>query len=1164
MRIIKKSLVILLAVFLLFGNMPFQNLGFNRGGRQVNNLSLYDIEASAADEDIYNYVSSGGISMITGTKVTLTGAINLPSMLGGYPVAYIGAYAFENCTGITSVSFPSTLTNINDFAFYGCRALQSVAFSDNLGIIQSCAFRDCVSLVSFHMPDTVTFIGSSIFWGCSMLSDVTLSSQITTIPVNAFNACPKLSEIVIPAGVTRIGNFAFCGTALTSVIIPSAVTYIEYNAFASCTQLESVVLPPGLTEISKGLFENCSRLRSITIPSGVTLISEEAFRNCRAMTDITLNTGLLTIGKSAFTGCESLQFIEIPATVSLIGDYAFSSCYDLISVTIPQTTVTIGTDSITAGYQRTIYCNPGDVVQYAVSNNIMYQLISPVTITFDANGGTGSKTVTQNCGTRFPAVPVVVKTGYTFYAWQPEIPVVTPYVSTTYTAQWTINKYTIAFDANGGTGGTSALMPYGAVLTPPAVTKDLDIFNGWSPAVPATVPAQNTTYTAQWRPVYTYSVSNGAAVITDCDTAISGELAIPSTLGGYPVSGISDRAFEGCSDITGISIPASVTWIGEYAFYACTGLTDIAVPDDVAVIGDFAFQNCTALAKISLPKKLTDIGKGAFFNTAWFNAQPTGNVYIGNVYLVYKGLMTVNTKITVMQGTIGIADSAFSGRSGIVKMTLPDSLLSIGASAFYGCTGLPAIVIPESVHGIGKQAFENCTAMDYRCYPESYGHEYAGVNDIPHTLVAKITFDANGGTGGKTAVLACDTALTAPVVTKLNCIFRDWSPKLLETVPYVNSTTYTAQWDAAYTYTISGGEATITGISPAYAGVLTIPTVLEGCPVTTIGERAGMDCVLLTSLVLPDSIITVESGAFLGCTALLTVALCENISAFGAGAFYGCSVLTNTTLPASAEDFGENVFGGCPNLTVYCYPKTAGVEYADKNELNYILIIKVTFHLNGGTGTVPVTQTGYTGDMAVLPGQADIVKQGYHFLGWAESASASVPLSSFMMAAENQTLYAVWSKIPTLSALSGSTAIIDLQTGFIFGLEPDMTQADFENKFISISGNGRLAYTLPESGSLGTGTKVSLIDNITGITQCTYTIVIYGDVNGDGSIDGIDAGRIVDYENYVIVWAPITQAAYIKAGDLNGDGQVDGIDAGIAVDTENYIVTLNQSTGMVD
>ena len=78
----------------------------------------------------------------------------------------------------------------------------------------------------------------------------------------------------------------------------------------------------------------------------------------------------------------------------------------------------------------------------------------------------------------------------------------------------------------------------------------------------------------------------------------------------------------------------------------------------------------------------------------------------------------------------------------------------------------------------------------------------------------------------------------------------------------------------------------------------------------------------------------------------------------------------------------------------------------------------------------------------------------------------------------------------------------------------------------------------------------------------TYTIVIYGDINGDGNIDSIDAGHLADYENGFVTWDAQSDAAYLKAADLNGDGSIDSIDAGIVADAENYLSNINQSTGL--
>ena len=122
------------------------------------------------------------------------------------------------------------------------------------------------------------------------------------------------------------------------------------------------------------------------------------------------------------------------------------------------------------------------------------------TITFDTGGGSKIDPITQNYGTTIKAPTAPTKTGYTFMGWNPALPATMPAEDMTLTAQWRINRYTVTFDTDGGSTVAPITQDYGTAITAPAdPTREGYTFIGWDKAIPATMPAGDMTITAQWK-----------------------------------------------------------------------------------------------------------------------------------------------------------------------------------------------------------------------------------------------------------------------------------------------------------------------------------------------------------------------------------------------------------------------------------------------------------------------------------------------------------------------------------------------------------------------------------------------------------------------------------------------------------------------------------------
>jgi len=317
-----------------------------------------------------------------------TGALEIPATVENEGVSYIVTsipnYAFYMCSGITSVSIPNTITDINSSAFDVCSKIENfnvasdnTMYSSENGIIFN---KDKTTIVRFPegkkystytIPNGVEKIGNGAFHGCKMTS-VIIPNSVTSIGSRAFY-CSELTSITIPNSVTSIESQAFLGTNLTSITIPNSITSIGSSVFFQCDNLTSVTIPNSVTSIGSSAFQYCYNLKSITIPSSVTRIDNGAFSGCNRLTSINIPDGVTSIGESVFSGCIKLTSITIPDGVTSIGEKAFYSCKGLTSIIIPNSVTSIGKDAF-SGCNNQIF-NPYDNAYYLGTSENLYQYL---------------------------------------------------------------------------------------------------------------------------------------------------------------------------------------------------------------------------------------------------------------------------------------------------------------------------------------------------------------------------------------------------------------------------------------------------------------------------------------------------------------------------------------------------------------------------------------------------------------------------------------------------------------------------------------------------------------------------------------------------------------------------------------------------------------------
>ncbi len=290
--------------------------------------------------------------------------VKIPSRYKGKPVTKIGSRAFWDCTYLTDITIPNSITAIGDFAFSGLNG-------------------GCCSLTSINIPDSVTSIGQAAFWGCASLTSATIAYGITNIGDYAFclctsletvywNAtvctkagskkhpifqnCTSLKTVIIGDNVTTMPDYVFCNCkSLTSVTMSDSVVHIQSGSFAGSVSMMGINVDqgnPNFESVDGNLYTKGGEMliqyalgkqdTSFAVPDSVKYIGDMAFRDCKSLLNIIIYPGAEKIGAFAFSHCNSLRSLTIPDTVTTIGSFAFFRCGSLTGIRIGKAVIDIG------------------------------------------------------------------------------------------------------------------------------------------------------------------------------------------------------------------------------------------------------------------------------------------------------------------------------------------------------------------------------------------------------------------------------------------------------------------------------------------------------------------------------------------------------------------------------------------------------------------------------------------------------------------------------------------------------------------------------------------------------------------------------------------------------------------------------------------------------
>ncbi len=1151
----------------------------------------YDV-STAAYKNTPWYISKSHIDLTIEEGVTAItprafyGCTGITSITIPNGVTSIGEYAFCGNTALKDVIIPESVTSIGEYVFYGCTALENTYYMSDVADWCKISFAD-----AYATPMTYA---DNLYFGGEIVTELIIPGYVTSISDYAFHGCESITAVYYE-GTPEQWNNVTVGKG-NDILRNTLIGGDSDNPFYAAGQCgdnlnwvlyasgELVILGTGAmydysTADNAPWYEHRDKIKIVTFPEGLTSIGNFAFYNCTTLEKTIISDSVTNLGNYAFGGCAGLKELSVPISAK-VSDYQnpYYNCKNIEKITITKGDGTSYDYSVnstepyryygytpwyTSGCSTVVIADGvtsiGDYMFYRCTE--LTDIIIADSVTEIGNGAfyycTGLAKIT------LPVSAKIYNSNETFLNC--------------------INIKTITFTKGNGSAQDYTTSSYNSGTTNYQYTP-------WYKNQYATIVIDKDVTSLGY---YTfYGCNNITDVyfmgdITDwCNITFDDCYANPMHSG--------DNLYFNGELVTELTIPTTLTKIGSYAFCSCPYLTaayfngtpeqwrriNVGTGND-ALINMLLFNDGNR--SYHTPGTCgADIG-WIMYTDGELKLTGSGNMntWASTNNVPWNKYKSQITSVTISDGITSIGAYAFYVCPNISVINLPDSIVRIGTYAFYGCTKLTAITLSKELNHVEKSAFGGCTKLEIaRCEmsydewsralvaddneplinailfgTESERHYFAagkinenitwylydnnelcitGEGDMVNYASAsaspwydrkdkiKTVVVSEGITSiGKNSFAECEGITEAYIygydVLLANSAFAGCYDVNINCYSGSSAHAYAKRNNFAYTLLDgdSAGFTVMNGMITAYSGTSANPVIPSG--VTAIGSYAFMNNDTITSVVLPQSVTDIYTGAFANCENLERIIIPESVNTIASTAFSGTDVIF-----ACVENSYAHVYAVEHDIALEFTSRENGVSLTSHSE--YITV-------NGKTQLSAVVTSG---SKTVLWSTSDSTVASVDSNGLVTGKKAGVVVITAATADGYKDFCLV--RVVGITGSYNTGTVIDPESSYIYGLNVGL-QSIFDYVEL-VDESCTLEYdTLTDE--IGTGTITNVVRD--GVVVDSYTVIIFGDIDGNGWYDANDAFLVNMLANGLIS-ADRLSSAQQKAADCNHDGVIDGAD----------------------